>query len=168
CNKGVEAIKLCLCNAQCHSALDQICNYLYIKSRFRMYKGAQVWHQGATTRARGLMNRNNEKICMQAEKYVAMWEAKRLLVGEASIAWHRLDPKKDLHCMDAEEDRAVVNNRRHRKRKNIGEGQRCRDPTGEGRHTISWIWMGVDTSSAATSNTVLTAGLCVEWCKAWA
>ncbi|KAJ7840488.1 hypothetical protein B0H14DRAFT_3086866 [Mycena olivaceomarginata] len=77
CNKGVEAIELRLCDAQCCSALDQIRNYLYVKSRFRTYKGAQVRHQGATTRARGLMNRNDEKIRMQAEKYVAVWEAKR-------------------------------------------------------------------------------------------
>ncbi|KAJ7683925.1 hypothetical protein B0H14DRAFT_3534876 [Mycena olivaceomarginata] len=107
-------------------------------------------------------------------------QLKRALVGEASITWHQLDPKKDLRCMDAEEDGAVVNNQRRRKgekrgagepatqedvAESIGEGQRRRDPTGEGRRTISWIWMGADTSSAATSNAILT-GLRVEWCKA--
>jgi hypothetical protein len=59
CNKGVEAIKLRLRDAQCSSALDQIRNYLYVKSWFRTYKGAQVRHQDTTTRARGLMNCND-------------------------------------------------------------------------------------------------------------
>jgi hypothetical protein len=119
CNKGVEAIELRLRDAQCCSALDQIRNNLYVKSRFRTYKGAQVQHQGATTRAGGLMDRNNGKIRVQAEKYIAAWEAKCSLVGEAQVTWHRLDPKKDLHCMDVEEDGAVVNRRKHR-----GKGQK--------------------------------------------
>jgi hypothetical protein len=42
------------------------------------------------------MNQNDEKIRMQAEKYVAAWEAKRSLVGEEAVKWHWLDPKKDL------------------------------------------------------------------------
>ncbi|KAJ7803369.1 hypothetical protein B0H14DRAFT_3091988 [Mycena olivaceomarginata] len=183
CSKGVEAIELRLRDAQCRSALDQIRNYLYVKSRFRTYKGAQVRHQGATTRAWGLMNRNDEKIRMQAEKYVAAWEAKRSLVGEGNVGWHRLDPKKDLRCMDGEEDRAVGSNRKRRGKgrkrgvgepateadvaEAVGEGRRRRDPTGEGTRTISWIWMGADTSTDATNDAVLT-GLRVEWCKAWA
>ncbi|KAJ7787463.1 hypothetical protein B0H14DRAFT_2399395, partial [Mycena olivaceomarginata] len=117
-----------------------------------------------TTRARDLMNRNDEKIRMQAEKYVAAWEAKRALVGEEKVEWHRLDPKKDLQCMDGEEDQQDVS-------EGVGEGQRRKDPTGEGRRTISWIWMGIDTSSDTTSEAVLKGAhnwLRVEWCKAWA
>jgi hypothetical protein len=118
------------------------------------------------------MDRNDGKIRVQAEKYIAAWEAKCSLVGEAQVAWHRLDPKKDLRCMDVEEDGAVVNRRKRRGKgqkrgvgepatqedaaESVGEGQRRRDPTGEGRRTISWIWMGADTSSAATSDAVLT------------
>jgi hypothetical protein len=115
------------------------------------------------------MNRNDEKIRMQAEKYVAAWEAKRSLVGEEAVEWHRLDPKKDLRCMDGEEDCAVGSERKRRGKKRgrgeagteediregVAEGQRRRDPTGEGRRTISWIWMGTDTSSATMSEAVL-------------
>ncbi|KAJ6514372.1 hypothetical protein C8R47DRAFT_1206735 [Mycena vitilis] len=183
CNKGVDEIELRLRDAQCRSALDQIRSSLHVKSRFRTYKGAQVRHQGATTRARNLMNRNDEKIRMHAEKYVAAWEAKRALVGEANVGWHRLNPKKDLRCMDSEEDRAVGSLRKKRgkgKKRGVGEqateedtvegvaeGRRRRDPTGEGSRTISWIWLGADASSAATTEAMLT-GLRVEWCKAWA
>jgi hypothetical protein len=118
------------------------------------------------------MNHNDEKICMQAEKYAAAWEAKRSLVGEGNVGWHRLDPKKDLHCMDGEEDRVVESNRKRRGRgrkrgvgepateadvaEAVGEGRRRRDPTGEGTRTISWIWMGADMSTDTTNDAVLT------------
>ncbi|KAJ6480697.1 hypothetical protein C8R47DRAFT_1218545 [Mycena vitilis] len=185
CNKRVDEIELRLRDAQCRSSLDHIRSHLHVKSRFRTYKGGQVRHQGATTRTRNLMNRNDERIRVQAEKYIAAWEAKRALVGEAAVGWHRLNPKKDLRCMDSDEDRAIGKARKKRggrkggKRgagepataddtlNGIAEGRRRRDPTGEGTRTISWIWMGADTSSAATSEAVLT-GLRVEWCKAWA
>ncbi|KAJ7818764.1 hypothetical protein B0H14DRAFT_2372989 [Mycena olivaceomarginata] len=123
CNKGVDDIELWLRDAQCRNALEEIRHYLHVKSRFRTYKGSQVRHQGTTKRARDLMNRNDEKIRMQAEKYVAAWEAKRALVGEEKVEWHRLDPKKDLRCMDGEEDCAVVSERKRRGRKRgRGEG----------------------------------------------
>ncbi|KAJ7754133.1 hypothetical protein B0H14DRAFT_2405084 [Mycena olivaceomarginata] len=182
CNKGVDRIEQRFRDAQCRSALDGIHNYFHIKSRFRTYKGGQVRHQGATTRARGLMDRNDEKMRIAGEKYIAAWEAKRALVGEANVDWHRLDPKKDLRCMDEEEDRGkrgkgeVANE--ENVRDGVQEGQRRKDPTGEGRRTMSWIWMGVDTSSAGThvalapffssKYLILNAGLRVEWCKAWA
>jgi hypothetical protein len=172
CNKGVEGIELHFRDAQCRSALDQIRNHLYVKSRFRTYKGAQVRHQGVTMRARGLMDRNDEKIQMHSERYVAAWEATRALVEEANVSWHRLNPNTDLRCMDSEEDRALGNLRKQRGRKHrrgepateadvaegVAEGQRRRDPTGEGRRRISWIWMGADTSASATNDAVLVGG----------
>ncbi|KAJ6493371.1 hypothetical protein C8R45DRAFT_1053016 [Mycena sanguinolenta] len=170
CNKGVTAIEVRLRDAQCRSALDEIINYLHIKSRFRTYKSSQVRHQGATTCARNSMNCNDEKLRMQAEKYVAAWEAKRTLVGEANVGWHRLNPKKDLQCMDDEDDRAVRSKRKRRgmkrqagqaataedMREGVVEGQRRKDPTGERWRMISWIWMSAETSGAATTEAVLT------------
>jgi hypothetical protein len=85
CNKGVVAIETRLRDAQCHSSLDQIRNLLFIKSRFNTYKGGHARHQGATTRTRGLMDRNDEKLRVYAEKYVAAWEAKRRLVGDNKV-----------------------------------------------------------------------------------
>ncbi|KAJ7691087.1 hypothetical protein B0H14DRAFT_3100895 [Mycena olivaceomarginata] len=95
-----------------------------IEQRFRdvQCRRGQVRHQGATTRAHGLMDRNDEKMRIVGEKYIAVWEAKRALVGEANVDWHRLDPKKDLRCMDEEEDRAVVSERKRRGRKQ-GKGE---------------------------------------------
>ncbi|KAJ7849143.1 hypothetical protein B0H14DRAFT_3670007 [Mycena olivaceomarginata] len=171
CNKGVDRIEQRFRDAQCRSALDGIRNYLHIKSRFRMYKGGQVRLQGATTRADGL-----------GEVYCGLG-GKAGVGRRGELDWHHLDPKKDLRCMDEEEDRVVVSERKRRGRKQgkgevgnkdvrdgVQEGQRRKDPTGEGRRTMLWIWMGVDTSSTGTSKAVLilNTGLRVKWCKAWA
>ncbi|KAJ7693185.1 hypothetical protein B0H17DRAFT_907949, partial [Mycena rosella] len=112
CNRGVVGIEHRLRDAQCRSALDPIRHYLHVKSCFRTYKGGQVRHQGSTTRARGLMDRNDAKIRFQAEKYCAAWDALRALAGEAAVEWKRLNPKKDLRCMDSEEDRVQRSKRK--------------------------------------------------------
>jgi hypothetical protein len=39
----------------------------------------------------------------------------------------------------------------------VTEGQRRKGKTGEGRRTISWIWMGADTDGSATDKAVLTS-----------
>ncbi|KAJ7839976.1 hypothetical protein B0H14DRAFT_2360894, partial [Mycena olivaceomarginata] len=181
CNKGVVAIETRLRDAQCRSALNEIRNILHIKSRFHTYKGSQVRHQGATTRTRGLLDRNDERLRLQAEKYVATWEAKRRLVGDEEVRWHCLNPKKDLWCMEAAEDGALVSKRKARgkkrpvgkaateeeRREGVQEGQRGTGHASEGRRTVSWIWMGVDTSAEGTNQAIL-AGLRAEWAKAWA
>ncbi|KAJ7481074.1 hypothetical protein B0H11DRAFT_1724414, partial [Mycena galericulata] len=183
CNRGVVAIETRLRDAQCRSALDQIRNALHVKSRFRTYKGGQVRHQGATTRARNLMNRNDRKIRIHAEKYIAARDAKRRLVGEASVGWRRLNPKKDLRCMESADDAAQRNKRKvlgkgkkravgapptaEEKRDGVPEGGRGRDRPSEGRRSVSWIWMGVESDASATNEAIL-AGLRAEWAKAWA
>ncbi|KAJ7459117.1 hypothetical protein B0H11DRAFT_2160606 [Mycena galericulata] len=179
CFKGVSEIEERLRDAQCRTALEEIRNCLFVKARFRTYKHSQVRHQGATTRARNLMNRNNMKIRVQAEKYIAAWEAKRALVGIDAVGWKRLNPKKDLRCMDSEEDRAQRQKRKVLGKKRaageratadelaegIAVGQRGKGRTGEGKRQISWIWMGADSS---TTDEAMMAALRVEWCKSWA
>ncbi|KAJ7835911.1 hypothetical protein B0H14DRAFT_3460995 [Mycena olivaceomarginata] len=127
------------------------------------------------------MDRNDEKLRVYAEKYVAAWEAKRRLVGDDKVQWRRLNPKTDLRCMEAEEDGALRNKRRVRgKKRSVGaaateeeqrdgvrEGERGPGHTSEGRRTLSWIWMGTDTSGEGTNKAIL-AGLRAEWAKAWA
>ncbi|KAJ7015755.1 hypothetical protein C8F04DRAFT_1284868 [Mycena alexandri] len=144
CNRGVVGIETRLRDAQCRSALDEIRNLLHVKSRFRTYKGGN-------------------KLRSFGEKYVAAWEAKRRLVGEANVGWRRLNPKKDLRCMESEDDAAQRSKRKVRgKKRSLWEGH-----ASEGRRTVSWIWMGVDSSSPGTSEAILT-GLRAEWAKAWA
>ncbi|KAJ7912792.1 hypothetical protein B0H13DRAFT_2232409 [Mycena leptocephala] len=180
CNRGVVAIETRLRDAQCRSALDELRNLLHIKSRFSTYKGGNARHQGATTRTRNLMNRNDQKIRIYGEKYVAAWEAKRRLVGDENVGWHRLNPKKDLRCMADAEDgakrnaRKVVGKKRglgkaataEERRDGVQEGQRGKGRASEGHRTLSWIWMGTDSSSGATNEAILIA-LRAEWSKAW-
>ncbi|KAJ7174318.1 hypothetical protein C8R46DRAFT_1214529 [Mycena filopes] len=164
CNRGVVAIETRLRDAQCRSSLDEIRNLLHVKSRFRTYKGGN-------------------KLRIYGEKYVAAWEAKRWLVGgrEEDVGWRRLNPKKDLRCMESEDDAAQRSKRKVRGRKRgvgeaateeerregVQEGQRGKGHASEGRRTVSWIWMGVDLSTPGTSEAILT-GLRAEWAKAWA
>jgi hypothetical protein len=119
CFKNVTAIEERLRDAQCRTGLEEIRSTLHVKSRFRTYKGGQVRHQGATTRSRNLMNHNDARLRLHAEKYIAVWEAKRALAGGKEIGWKRLNPKKDLRCMDSEEDRAVGNIRKVKGRKRM-------------------------------------------------
>ncbi|KAJ7792510.1 hypothetical protein B0H14DRAFT_3499173 [Mycena olivaceomarginata] len=141
---GVEGIEERLRDAQCRSALDAMRNYLHVKSRFRTYKGGQ-------------------KIRMEAEKYVAAWEAKRALVGDDKVDWHRLDPKKDLRCMDSEEDRAVVSERKRRGKKR-GKAEAATEEDTRGRGGGGSKAQRPD--GRRQEDTVV--GLRVEWCKAWA
>ncbi|KAJ7824915.1 hypothetical protein B0H13DRAFT_2241284 [Mycena leptocephala] len=180
CNRGVVAIEMRLRDAQCCSALDELQNLLHIKSRFSTYKGGNARHQGATTRTRNLMNRNDQKMRIYGEKYMAAWEAKRRLVGDENVGWHRLNPKKDLRCMADAEDRAKRNARKvvgkkrglgkaataEERRDGVQEGQRGKGHASEGHRTLSWIWMGTDSSSGATNEAILIA-LHAEWSKAW-
>jgi hypothetical protein len=169
CNQGVVGIETRLRDGQMRSALNEIRNLLFIKSRFNTYKHDNVRHQGATTRTRGLLDRNDEKIRIHAEKYVTAWEAKRKLVGDEGVEWRRLNPKKDLRCMEAEEDGAQRSKRKVRgKKRQVGqaateadhregvqEGQRGKGRASEGHRTISWIWMGVDTSAAGSNEAIM-------------
>ncbi|KAJ7494547.1 hypothetical protein B0H11DRAFT_2155926 [Mycena galericulata] len=169
CFKGVAKMEERLRDAQCRTSLEEIRHLLHIKSRFRTYKGGQVRHQGSTTRSRNLMGRHDEKIRIQGEKYVAAWEAKRRLVGDANVGWRREEDRAQRNA------RKVLGGKRGRgepataedKADGVAEGQRRKGKTGEGKRTISWIWMGTDSSASATDKAILTA-LRVEWAKAFA
>jgi hypothetical protein len=91
--------------AQCATALERLRCQLHAKSRLLMYKALQARHQGATTRARSIVDRNEVKIRLHSEKYQMAWEAMlRLANGDVSaLGWERLR-KEDIRCMeDAEE-----------------------------------------------------------------
>ncbi|KAJ7719860.1 hypothetical protein B0H14DRAFT_3521129 [Mycena olivaceomarginata] len=63
-------------DAQCSTALDRLRNQLHVKSRLLTYKALQARHQGANTRSRTLVERNESKIRLHSEKYQMAWEAK--------------------------------------------------------------------------------------------
>ncbi|KAJ7871168.1 hypothetical protein B0H14DRAFT_3439622 [Mycena olivaceomarginata] len=70
------------------------------------YKNLQSRHQGANTRARGIVERNETKIRLSSEKYQMAWAAKLHLVdGDVTrVGWQQL-LKEDIRCMaDTEEE----------------------------------------------------------------
>lgn len=131
CASDLEAIELRLRDAQCQTALDDLRNGLLMKSRLQTYKGSHVRHQGATTRSRSLLDRNEAKIQLHAAKYQAAWSAKFKLVGENSVGWKRLD-KKHIRCMEDKEDPAIRNVRKVRGKNPRNPGDSVVGSAGDG------------------------------------
>jgi hypothetical protein len=163
--KGLAIIEDSLRDAQCSMSLVHLRNQLHIKSGLLTYKRIQSRHQGANTRSRTIVARNESKIRLHSEKYQMAWEAKRLLAnGSASeVGWRRLR-KEDIRCMeDAEELKSAADKRkaqleRRLRREDDLWSQGELPPTteehqehaaarsGENTREVSWIWREAGTS----------------------
>ncbi|KAF8155179.1 hypothetical protein K438DRAFT_1987093 [Mycena galopus ATCC 62051] len=146
----------------------------------------QARHQGANTRARTLVERNESKIRLHSEKYQMAWEARRRLAdGDVEkVGWQVLR-KEDIWCMeDAEE---LVRNadkwraredRRHRQEDALpcdgelpplGDEERAqRERGGENVRQVSWIWTSTGLAGNDAQPEEAAAALQIEWCKAYA
>ncbi|KAJ7449737.1 hypothetical protein B0H11DRAFT_2247094 [Mycena galericulata] len=181
---GLALIEEKMRHAQCGSALEELRNDLYIKSRLLTYKQLQARHQGSNTRARGIVTRNESRISLHSEKYQMAWEALKRLVGgdPGKVGW-RVLRKEDIRCMeDAEEVLRGAEKRRLQAERRLArevelraegelpplteeeEGERMARG-GENVRTVSWIWTGAGT--AGTDADVQEA-LQIEWAKAYA
>ncbi|KAK7013942.1 CxC2 domain-containing protein [Favolaschia claudopus] len=105
CISGVQHIERLARDAQCSEALMKLRNQLHIKSRFCTYKELHARHQGANTRARNLVARNESKIRLHSEKYQAAWEALWLLAEKdvSKVGWKRLR-REDVRTMEDPEE----------------------------------------------------------------
>ncbi|KAF4564765.1 hypothetical protein EYR36_002704 [Pleurotus pulmonarius] len=154
------------------SALNGLRNLLFIKSRLVGYKDRNAQHQAANTRTQMLIQRNEDKIALQARKYQASWTALKMLANgdESKIKWCSLC-QEDIRCM---EDPDVT------KKKELategccddtvhGEGGEDTAPlvAQEGYHTISWIWMDAAEVGLATGEG-MDEVLRSEFAKSWA
>ncbi|KAJ7805537.1 hypothetical protein B0H14DRAFT_2382755 [Mycena olivaceomarginata] len=158
---GLAAIESSLRDAQLSSSLELLRRKLHVKSRLVTYKSLQARAQGANTRSKGIVNRNECKIRLHSEKFQMAWEAKRLLAGgdAEAVGWRKL-LKEDIRCMqDAEElarseikRRAQDERRRQREDALRHEGELPPLTTdeeeervvrgGESVRQVSWIWTG--------------------------
>ncbi|KIY53328.1 hypothetical protein FISHEDRAFT_33526 [Fistulina hepatica ATCC 64428] len=180
-------------HAQCQSALDGVRSFLFIKTGLISYRKSHVRHQGATTRSRSLLERNEVKIQYHAAKYNMARRALIALLGVESVTWPLLR-KKDLRLPEDSENLARRSQRkiRGKKRKNIDDEttpqqendsedaevderpldarlshlKRCREAMGDGYRQISWIWNSAGASGAMTDNELCEV-LRVEWSKAY-
>ncbi|KAJ7715055.1 hypothetical protein B0H16DRAFT_1742272 [Mycena metata] len=188
CVGGVQIVEAEARNAQCEAALLRLRHQLHIKSRFLTYKRNHSRHQGANTRSRTLVARNECKIRLHSEKYQAAWNAIRWLQGEdaSKVGWLKLC-QSDIRLMqDAEDLRKREEQRkneaaRRRRLAEEGEAVEMEDDDDEGwvdedeggdaaggstesRRTISWIWTVTGTTG---SDAKLEEALRIEWAKAY-
>ncbi|KAF8183500.1 hypothetical protein K438DRAFT_1907965 [Mycena galopus ATCC 62051] len=151
--RGLAAIEQSLREAQCSTSLERLRHHLHVKSRLLTYKELQAQHQGANTRARALVERNESKIRLQSEKYQMAWAAQLCLAdGDAmKVKWQVLR-KEDIRRSN------IINERTHYDaRASCHHSQKSNYARANGRENVrevSWIWTG--------------AALQLEWCKAYA
>ncbi|KAJ7764813.1 hypothetical protein B0H16DRAFT_1310446 [Mycena metata] len=157
CTAGLVNIEARARDAQCRSALVRLRNQLHIKTRFLIYKKIHSRHQGANTRSRTIVTRNESKIRLHSERYQAAWEAIRSLSGgdPAKVGWQKLR-KRDIRLLEDPEELS----RRQAKRERQEERRR-----GESVREVSWIWTIAGT---AGTDAELEDALRIEWAKAYA
>jgi hypothetical protein len=155
----LAAIEGAMREAQCSNALVRLRSQLHVKSWLLTYKALQARHQGANTRARALVERNECKIRLHSEKYQMAWEAKRRLAdGDAEmVGWPPLR-REDIRCMeDPEELARSATKRKEQEARRLCREDELRDQGellpltreeeeerasrgGESVRKVSWIW----------------------------
>ncbi|KAF7317384.1 CxC2 domain-containing protein [Mycena chlorophos] len=98
CLAEVVDIEIAMRRAQCR-ALVLLRVQLHAKSRLLTYKHVHSRHQASNTRARALINRNEGKVKLHAEKYQSAWRALVALVGLEHVGFKRL-LKDEIRCME--------------------------------------------------------------------
>ncbi|KAJ7300569.1 hypothetical protein DFH08DRAFT_725203 [Mycena albidolilacea] len=169
CTKGLLEMELLMQEAQCRSSLIRLRNQLHIKSRYLNYKKLHVRHQGANTRARTIVHRNESKIRLHSEKYQATWGVMVAAKGrnKAKVGWRKLR-KEDIRCMEDAEDLLRKEEKRKRAKQRrkrmddelLSHGQQPtpweddeddnnegpEQQVGEARREVSWIWTAAGSS----------------------
>ncbi|KAJ7724201.1 hypothetical protein B0H16DRAFT_1736802 [Mycena metata] len=192
CGAGLAEIEEEMRDAQCGEALVRLRNQLYVKSRLLVHKGLHSRNQGANTRARGLVTRNEIKIRLHSEKYQMSWEALRRLSptgNPGEVGWHQLKAT-DVQCLQDEEDleknaekmERQRARRLKRKRELMEHGMLPAEADdedadtmdvdagpaqrgAENRRQLSWIWTVAGIGGVDAD---LEDALRIEWSKAYA
>ncbi|EEB95741.1 hypothetical protein MPER_05242, partial [Moniliophthora perniciosa FA553] len=132
-------------DAQLNKSLNTLRHSLLVKQRLLYYKKVNARHQGATTRSRNLVNRQQWKVDVSASTYRAAWKAMRgLLDNTSEMVWRKLD-QSDIRCMD-DPDEALKKKRRAAKhmraaaKRREDNGEDSVPGAGESKRLISWIW----------------------------
>jgi hypothetical protein len=157
CVPGLLEKEKLLREAQCSSTIERLRDQLFIKSRYLVHKGLHLRHQAANTRARALLDRNERKIRLHAAKYRDARAALLRMHGDnvSPFPWEELK-QEDIRCMEdseALEKRANKEVEREAYRAEQ-EGADTSDiygnktTPGEGRRTLSWIWMAAASNGA--------------------
>jgi hypothetical protein len=163
--RNIATMETILREAQCRTSLEQLRTQLHIKSRLLTYKERQVRYQGANTRARSLIDRNDAKIKVHAAKYRDAREALMKLQGadEVTFGWRKLEDK-DIRCMEdpekldqdearreAQREREEMRSTQTEKRKKTKDQMTATGGpgVGEGRRTVSWLFIDSETGEGS-------------------
>ncbi|KAF8163893.1 hypothetical protein K438DRAFT_1985004 [Mycena galopus ATCC 62051] len=178
CTKGLLEMELLMRDAQCRAALEKLRNQLVIKGCFFNYKSLHARNQGATTRARGIVGRNEAKIRLHSEKYQAAWTAILIASGGTSPRW--LEDANNIAVKEAKRQRAKEKRKgKYQELVSHGvdmavcveeenDGDEGGDEgggrkAGESRREVSWIW-----KIAGSSGTDgIGEALRIEWSKTY-
>lgn len=157
CVPALLDIEKVLREAQCNTTIERLRNQLFIKSRYLVHKGLHLRHQAANTRARALLDRNERKIRLHAAKYRDARAALLRMHGDniSRFPWEELK-QEDIRCMeDSEALEKCANKEVEREAyRTSQEGTDAPDiygnktTPGEGRRTLSWIWMAAASNGA--------------------
>ena len=143
CSPGIADIEARLRDAQLHECLDEMRTLLHLKAGLVIHKQRHVRHQRPNTRARSIIENNEQRIKTYSAKYRAARVAKLALTGPGDweMTWRKLEDQ-DIRTMLADDDPANA--------KNTETGEQ-NILLSEGRRLTSWIWMGADrdTTNAA-------------------
>ncbi|KAJ7084767.1 hypothetical protein B0H15DRAFT_951268 [Mycena belliarum] len=196
CIAGLDNIEGLARDAQCRTALVRLRHQLHMKSRLMVYKKTNARHQGANTRSRTIVARNESKVRLHSEKYQCAWEAIRLLNGgdPEKVGWLKLR-RQDIRMMEDKEEltkrmerkKKQEAKRRERERRLIEEGEILAPPEdsrdvssgGEedgsseereargGENRREVSWIWAAAGTSGT-DTDLEDALRIEWAKAYA
>ncbi|KAJ7736077.1 hypothetical protein B0H16DRAFT_1326682 [Mycena metata] len=154
CMAGVEYTEAIARDGQCGAALLRLRHQLHIKSRFIVYKRHNSRHQGANTRSRTLVARNESKIRLHSEKYQTAWAAIRALNGgDASKERRLINEGEVIEQADDEEGW-----------EDDGDDDGTGASTTENRRLVSWIWTVAGNTG---SDVEIEEALRIEWAKAY-
>ena len=152
CSARLQDIEVRLREAQCRDALHTIRNKLHSISYLYKYKAKNVRHQGANTRSRSDIAKQEARKDRAVAEYRRARRAKFALSGPGS--WER--EFRILHDADIRHVADDDNETARRKKK-----QKKPDGPAEGRRKVSWIWCGAD----ADGDEGVTDSLRLEWSK---
>lgn len=165
CEPSLGEIERQLRDARCRRFLDELRNLLFIKSRLVGYKDRNARHQGANTRTRTLINRNEEKIKLQVDRYRTAWGALKRLGGDGNMGVQLQELKQEhiqcmedpdsltkkhvrrIRCMEKGREDAISIPNQDRRQGDGDEDDEDGDDTEElvvgkeGYRMVSWIWM---------------------------
>ncbi|KAJ7923563.1 hypothetical protein B0H13DRAFT_1864713 [Mycena leptocephala] len=158
CTEGLVDLEQRLRDAQCRTSLVRLRNQLHIKSRFLNYKKLHARHQGANTRSRTIVNRNESKIRLHSEKYQAARSALVTIAGGMSPRC--MEDADDVKRKEERRKKAQAKRKRkyqelldHGQEPNpwedeedeededYGKEGNTRRGAGESTRGVSWIWL---------------------------